>query len=269
MKKCSRCEVRCCLLQTISRVVKITHPYSRECWRGVKAPEAICWSLAPFSAHISLNRFPRPPMNENSIRPPYAPITLQLHDQKSIQLHESSLKLLSPIVNLITKLSLHIFNFFLRIPNQISKYRTNHKERKKLTKCQKNRKVWIQREVVLWSSKKRHGQKKKEKTEAALIVRSFELHDESARGTVRCASVRACRVVARERWAERGTRDRLRETPRCARNRQTERRASRKGGIRNGVLAAHDPRRSARGRRLNLPTCAHLYIYTYIHVSLR
>lgn len=34
----------------------------------------------------------------------------------------------------------------------------------------------------------------------------------------------------------------------------------------NGGLAAHDPRRSARGRRLNLPTCAHLYIYIYIHI---
>lgn len=36
----------------------------------------------------------------------------------------------------------------------------------------------------------------------------------------------------------------------------------------NGGLAAHDPRRSARGRRLNLPTCAHLYIYIYIYTRL-
>lgn len=204
MKKCSRCEVRCCLLQTISRVVKITHPYSRECWRGVKAPEAICWSLAPFSAHISLNRFPsttdEQKQHTTTLRSNHPSITRsKIHSTSWIFIKTS----ITHCLSYYQTLSLHIFNFFLRITNQISKYRINHKERKKLTKCQKNRKLWIQREVVLWSSKKRHGQKKKEKTEAALIVRSFELHDESARGTVRCASVRACRVVARERWAER------------------------------------------------------------------
>lgn len=221
MKKCSRCEVRCCLLQTISRVVKITHPYSRECWRGVKAPEAVCWSLAPFSAHISLNRFPRPLMNESSIRPPYAPITLQLHDQKSIQLHESSLNLLSPIVYLITKLSLHIFNFFLRIPNQISKYRTNHKERKKLTKCQKNRKLWIQREVVLWSSKKRHGQKKKENREDWSGVNCSQLRI-TWRIRARYGSLRfrssVPRCSTRKMGWERDTWPAARDPPVCARS---------------------------------------------------
>lgn len=50
--------------------------------------------------------------------------------------------------------------------------------------------------------------------EALIAARNFKLHDESARGTVGCASVRACRVSASK--TQDRTRDR--EDPRCARD---------------------------------------------------
>ena len=118
-------------------------------------------------------------------------------------------------------LSLHIFNFFLRIPNQISKYRTNHKERKKLTKCQKNRKVWIQREVVLWSSKKRHGQKKKEKREDWSGVNCSQLRI-TWRIRARYGSLRfrssVPRCSTRKMGWERDTWPAARDPPVCARS---------------------------------------------------
>lgn len=122
------------------------------------------------------------------IRPPYAPIIPKSHDPKSVQLHESSLKqLLSPIVHLTT-IYFPLFSLSLPLFSSSCLYKKigeENEEWKIVALAGKREKE---------KKRKKIKKKEKERKEAALIAGSLKLHDKSARGTVGCASVRACRV---------------------------------------------------------------------------